>query len=195
MLEVSAVYRTFHASSEADQPDLEALARANSELTDVTQYWYETYPQLMYEGAFLTQFIVPFQKLVINADVYRSWAVRNKAAVESGNSGEMAVLSHEEARYLTLAVEAAQTILLYLSSAARTEGGRRVPQLEKPELWKDGKPIHRPLEPDADHARHIRTAVDTVVCVMIVFSAMFLFKLRAAVRSKCLKKNDSELTV
>jgi hypothetical protein len=38
------------------------------------------------------------------------------------------------------------------------------------------------MEPDVDHARHIRTAVDTVVTVIITFSAMFLAKLRAAVR-------------
>lgn len=93
------------------------------------------------------------------------------------------VLGHEEAKYLAKAIEAAQTILLNLSLAARAENGRRIGHFEEPQYWKDGMPVYRPMEPDTDHARHIRTAVDTVICVIIVFSAMFLAKLRAAVRS------------
>lgn len=135
-----------------------------------------------YEGAFVTQFIAPFNRLVINADVYRSWSARNQAALETNNSAQPPpVLNHEEAKYLAKAIDAAQTILLNLSLAARAENGRRVGHFEEPQYWKDGMPIYRPLEPDADHARHIRTAVDTVICVIIVFSAMFLAKLRAAV--------------
>lgn len=90
-------------------------------------------------------------------------------------------MEHEEATYLAKAIEAAQTILLNLSLAARGENGRRTGLFEEPQYWKDGMPIYRPMEPDADHARHIRTAVDTVICVIIVFSAMFLAKLKAAV--------------
>jgi len=147
----------------------------------ITSYWYKHHPRLAYEGAFVTQFIAPFHRLVINADVYRSWSVRNKAASDSGSAEAAPVLSHEEAKYLAIAIESAQTILLYLSTAARTENGRRTPQFEEPQYWKDGMPIYKPMEPDCDHAAHVRTAVDTVICVIIVFSAMFLCKLRAAV--------------
>lgn len=130
----------------------------------------------------MTQFIAPFNRLVINADVYRSWSARNQAAMENNaTSYSPPILGHEEAKYLTKAIEAAQTILLNLSLAARGENGRRVGHFEEPQYWKDGMPIYRPMEPDSDHARHIRTAVDTVICVIIVFSAMFLAKLRAAV--------------
>lgn len=131
-------------------------------------------------GAFVTQFIAPFHRLVINADVYRSWAVRDLAARQKGAT-EQAGLSHEEAKFLAIGVESAQTLLLYLSLNARADNGRRIPRFEDPQYWKDGLPIYKPMEPDQDHARHVRTAVDTVVTVIITFSAMFLAKLRAAV--------------
>lgn len=148
----------------------------------VTSYWFTKFPRLNFEGAFVTQFIAPFNRLVINADVYRAWSARNQAAQESAKAAHQPpVLDHEEAKYLSKAIEAAQTILLNLSLAARAENGRRIGRFEEPQYWKDGSPVYRPMEPDADHARHIRTAVDTVICVIIVFSAMFLAKLRAAV--------------
>lgn len=181
LLEIASVYRTFHGTSEDDRTNLPALAQANADLDSITSYWYQHYPRLHYEGAFVTQFIAPFHRLVINADVYRSWAVRDLAAREKGATEE-AVLSHEEAKYLKIGVESAQTLLLYLSLNARADNGRRIPRFEDPQYWKDGMPIYKPMEPDVDHARHIRTAVDTVVTVIITFSAMFLAKLRAAVR-------------
>lgn len=182
LLEVSAVYRTFHASTESDKPDLQALGQANTDLDQVTSFWYKTYPRLHYEGAFVTQFIAPFHRLVINGDVYRSWAARNKDHSDNnGLTDDAPVLSHEEAKYLSIAVESASTILLFLTTAARAEGGRRVPRFEEPQYWKDGLAVYKPMEPDVEHARHVRTAVDTVVCVIIVFAAMFLAKLKAAV--------------
>ena len=180
LVEVGAIYRTFHGSSEGDRSDLKALARANADIDTITEYWYQAHPKLKYEGTILTQCIAPFHRLVINADVYRSWAIRKKNAAESPKRVDTS-LTDEEAKYLSIAIEAAQTILLYLTTAARAEGGRRVPRFEEPHYWKDGIPAFKPLEPDADHARHFRTAIDTVVCVVIVFSAMFLAKLRSAV--------------
>jgi hypothetical protein len=150
--------------------------------TAVTAYWFAKYPRLNYEGAFVTQFIAPFNRLVINADIYRSWSARNQSATEGHPGQSPPVLGPDEARYLAKAIDAAQTILLNLSLAARAENGRRLGRFEEPQYWKDGMPVYRPMEPDVDHARHIRTAVDTVICVIIVFSAMFLAKLRAAVR-------------
>jgi len=141
------------------------------------------------EGPFFTQFILPFNRLVVNADVYRSWSVRNKAATESGSTEPPPTLTHEEAKYLTNAVEAAQTILLYLTTSAREGNGRRVSRFEEPQYWKDGMPVYKPMEPDAEHARHLRTAVDTVICVIIVFSAMFIAKLRAAVGFRSMLSN------
>jgi hypothetical protein len=175
------VYRQFHGSSEDDRTNLQALARANADLDSITSYWYSHYPRLHYEGAFVTQFIGPFHRLVINADVYRSWAVRDLNRREKGNVESPPTLSHEEAKYLAIAVDSAQSLLLYLSINARAENGRRIPRFDEPQYWKDGMPIYKPMEPDVDHARHIMTAVDTTVCVIIVFSAMFLAKLRAAV--------------
>lgn len=196
------MYRSFHGQSEDDKTNLQALARANQDLdskalhdalasfeqitdgiafTAISNYWYTKYPRLNYEGAFVTQFIAPFNRLVINADVYRSWSARNKAANDSNEQQNPPVLGVEEGKYLTKAIDAAQTILLNLSLAARGENGRRVGTFEEPQYWKNGYPCYKPMEPDADHARHIRTAVDTVICVIIVFSAMFLAKLRAAV--------------
>lgn len=181
LLEVASIYRTFHGYSKDDSTNLQALAQANADLDNITKYWYQHHPRLVYEGAFVTQFVAPFNRLVINADVYRSWAVRNQAAAE-GNSPHVApTLTHEEAKYLTIGLESAVTILLYLTTSARAENGRRVPRFEEPYHWNEGQPVYKPMEPDADHARHIRTAVDTVSCVVIVFSAMFLAKLRAAV--------------
>lgn len=184
---MASVYRTFHGSSKDDMTDLQALGQANAHLDSITKYWYQHHPRLVYDGAFVTQFIAPFHRLVINADVYRSWAVRNKAATEeqSGSPQPSPTLSHEEAKYLTIGVESAVTVLLYLTTNARADNGRRVPRFEEPHHWNDGQPIYKPMEPDADHARHIRTAVDTVVCVIIVFSAMFLAKLRAAGLMRC----------
>lgn len=147
----------------------------------IINYWYKHHPRLLYEGAFVTQFIAPFHRLVINADVYRSWAVRNKAATESDSPESAPVLSHEEAKYLGIAIDAACTILLFLTTSARTETGRKASEFEEPLYWKDGMPVYKPMEPDMEHAAHVRTAVDTVICVIIVFSAMFLAKLRAAV--------------
>jgi hypothetical protein len=192
LLEVSSVYRTFHGSREGDQADLSALSRANADLDAITEYWYKNHPRLAYDAAFVTHFIGPFHRLVINADVYRSWAIRNKTFLDNGgdlasstnsNVGNISppVISHDEAKFLAIAVDAASTILLYLSTQARAEGGRRVPRFEDPQYWKDGLPIYKPMEPDVDHARHVSTAVDTVICVIIVFAAMFLAKLRAAV--------------
>lgn len=184
LLEVSAVYGTFHGASEDDKTDIPALARANGDLDSITKYWYQQYPRLAVEGAFVTQFIAPFHRLVINADVYRTWSVRNKAAQEAGATAAL-TLNTEEGHFLEIAVESAVTMIMYLTTAARTDNGRRVPKFEQPEYWKDGLPVYKPFEPDVDHARHIRTAVDTAICVILCFSAMFLAKLRAADLMRC----------
>ena len=184
LFEVSSVYGTFHGASEDDKTDFMALARANTDLDSITRYWYQHYPNLVSHGHFITQHVALFHRMVINADVYRTWSVRNKLAIEAGGTSAPA-LDTDEAKFLEIAVDSAVTMLLYLTTGARAENGRRVPQFEKPEYWKDGIAVYRPMEPDVEHARQIRCAADTVICVMLCFSAMFLAKLRAADLIRC----------
>ena len=167
----------------ASKTDFRALYRANAVLDRITVYWAPHIEDAYGSGdalaaTFLNVF-VPFVRVVLNADVFRTWLIRRKAESKGGEIDlETArhTLTSEEAHCIGFAVSAAEEMLYYLSTASRAEGAARK------HTWapRDMQTGHRPsLYLDSELARLLSSSVDSILLVIYAFPPLFLAQLRA----------------
>lgn len=173
----------------AERTDFRALYRANSAIDRIAKYWmphieeaYRTGDQLA--CSFINIF-VPFVKVVLNADVFRTWLIRQKAenkgrVVDSDNA--RFTLTAEEAHCIGFAVSAAEEMLYFLSTASKNMGAQRICQ------WAPREPHtgHRPpLQLDPEVAHLLSSSTDQILLVVYAFPPLFLAQLRAASLLNC----------
>ena len=164
--------------------DFRALYRANAVLDRIVSYWTPHIEDALkagdpVAGTFLTCF-VPFVRVVLNADVFRTWLLRRKAELR-GQEWDLEnarfSLSSEESHCLGFAVSAAEEMLYYLSTASR-----RGERAERSHAWapRDMQTGHRPpLQLDPEVAQRLSSAVDSVLLIVYAFPPLFLAQLRA----------------
>ena len=175
----------------AHKTDFRALYRANAVLDRITAYWTPLIEDAFRSGdplapTFLNVF-VPFVRVVLNADVFRTWLIRRKAETKGGEidlENARHTLTSEEAHCIGFAVSAAEEMLYYLSTASKKEVGQQV-LAARTHQWaqRDAHTGHRPpLQLDLDVARVLSSSIDSVLLVVFAFPPLFLAQLRAQVR-------------
>lgn len=168
----------------AQKTDFRALYRANSVLDKLSAYWnpriegaYRAGDQL---AATFSNIFVPFVRLVLNADVFRTWLIRQKQTSKDGEidtDHSRESLTSEEAHCIGFAVQAAEEMLYYLSSQSKTDGAARKHD------WapRDMSTGHRPgLNLDPDVGKQLAGSVDQILLVVFAFPPLFLAQLRAS---------------
>lgn len=165
--------------------DFRALYRANAVLDRIISYWSPLIEEAHANGdplaySFLCVF-APFVRVVLNSDVLRTWLIRRQAEAKGGpidKENARHSLTSEEAHCLGFAVQAAEEMLYYLSTASRTSTAQRN------HVWakRDPSTGHRPpLQLDPDVAQRMSSAVDSVLLVIYAFPPLFLAQMRAQV--------------
>ena len=163
----------------------------------ITSYWAPLIEDAYRSGdplapTFLNVF-VPFVRVVLNADVFRTWLIRRKAESKGGEidlDSARHTLTSEEAHCIGFAVSAAEEMLYYLSMASKKENG----QAARTHQWAEREMStgHRPaLQLDIEVARLLSSSVDSVLLVVFAFPPLFLAQLRAQVsRLSCMLRQD-----
>lgn len=173
----------------AVKTDFRALYRANAVLDRITAYWTPFIEDAYRSGdplapTFLNVF-VPFVRVVLNADVFRTWLIRRKAESKGGEidlENARHTLTSEEAHCIGFAVSAAEEMLYYLSTASKRDKASAA----RSHQWapRDMQTGHRPqLQLDIDVARLLSSSIDSILLVVFAFPPLFLAQLRAQVRS------------
>lgn len=170
----------------AQKTDFRALYRANAVLDRIVRFWSPLIEEALKNGdplacTFLNVF-VPFVRVVLNADVLRTWLIRRKAeAAATGQEPDVEnarlSLTSEESHCLGFAVSAAENMLYYLSTASKREG-----QGQRSHDWapRDTNTGHRPpLQLDPDVARKLSSATDNILLVVFAFPPLFLAQMRS----------------
>ncbi|KAK9895869.1 hypothetical protein P389DRAFT_71166 [Cystobasidium minutum MCA 4210] len=173
----------------AQKTDFRALYRANSVLDKLSAYWnprieeaYRAGDQLA--GTFSNIF-VPFVRLVLNADVFRTWLIRQKQASKDGEidtDHARESLTSEEAHCIGFAVQAAEEMLYYLSSQSKAEGAARNHDWAPREITSGHRP---PLNLDPEIGKQLAGSIDQVLLVVFAFPPLFLAQLRASNLVNC----------
>jgi hypothetical protein len=173
----------------AQKTDFRSLYRANSVLDKLTTYWAPRIEEA-YKGGdtlastFLNIF-APFVRLVLNADVFRTWLIRQKQQSKDGQidtDNARQSLTSEEATCIGLAVQAAEEMLYYLSAQSKGDGAARRHD------WapRDMTTGHRPgLNLDAEVARTLSGSIDQILLIVFAFPPLFLAQLRASNLVNC----------
>lgn len=173
----------------AQKTDFRALYRANSVLDKLSAYWNPRIEEAYRTGdslaATFPNVFVPFVRLVLNADVFRTWLIRQKqlskdGEIDTDNSRE--TLTNEEAHCIGFAVQAAEEMLYYLSSQSKGEGAARKHD------WapRDPSTGHRPgLNLDPEVAKLLVGSIDQILLVVFAFPPLFLAQLRASNLVNC----------
>lgn len=173
----------------AQKTDFRALYRANSVLDKLCAYWNPRIEEAYKTGDSLADtfpnIFAPFVRLVLNADVFRTWLIRQK---QTSHDGEIDTdkskesLTNEEAHCIGFAVQAAEEMLYYLSSQSRGEGAARKHD------WapRDMTTGHRPgLNLDPDVGKKLAGSIDQILLVIFAFPPLFLAQLRASNLVNC----------
>lgn len=173
----------------ASKTDFRALYRANSVLDKLCAYWAprieEAYRTGDHLAATFPNIFAPFVRLVLNADVFRTWLIRQKQAspngeIDTDHSRES--LTSEEAHCIGFAVQAAEEMLYYLSKQSKGEGAARKHD------WapRDMTTGHRPtLNLDPDVGKMLAGSIDQILLVVFAFPPLFLAQLRASNLVNC----------
>ena len=164
--------------------DFRALYRANAVIDRIVNYWSPHIEEAHRSGdpvacTFLNCF-VPFVRVVLNADVFRTWLIRRKAELRGQNwdlENARYSLTSEESHCLGFAVSAAEEMLYYLSTASRRGDFAQRSHEWAPRNMQTG---HRPsLQLDPEMARRMSSAIDSILLVVYAFPPLFLAQLRA----------------
>jgi hypothetical protein len=164
--------------------DFRALYRANAVIDRLCDYWRPLIEDARQHGdpiacSFLNVF-VPFARVVLNADVFRTWYIRRKLETR-GQEWDLNTtrftLTSEESHCLGFAVSASEEILYFLSSQSKDSNrGQRVCE------WapRDPQTGHRPpLQLDPEASRVHSSAPDFSLLIVYAFPPLFLAQLRA----------------
>lgn len=173
----------------AQKTDFRALYRANSVLDKLCAYWNPRIEEAYRAGdqlaATFPNIFAPFVRLVLNADVFRTWLIRQKQASQDGEidtDHARESLTAEEAHCIGFAVQAAEEMLYYLSSQSKGDGAARRHD------WapRDMTTGHRPgLNLDPDVGKSLAGSIDQILLVVFAFPPLFLAQLRASNLVNC----------
>lgn len=173
----------------AAKTDFRALYRANSVLDKLTAYWGPRIEEAYKSGdplaATFPNVFAPFVRLVLNADVFRTWLIRQKTTSPTGEvdiDNARSTLTNEEAHCIGFAVQAAEEMLYYLSKQSKGDGAARQHD------WapRDTSSGHRPpLNLDQDVAKMLASSIDQILLVIFAFPPLFLAQLRASNLVNC----------